>query len=793
MVQYGDVFGASAMPPLVVLIPFQPGSQVSHPLLPSKAVHDPISKLIAAAAAAASSSSSGGGGGGRKSSRSGGAQAGRSTGRILGGQRRTATQTAEEQVQINLARLLGTIWRKLREESAQLDFFLREDRDAGGGDTQKQRPQKARFTLEVFSSLLRLLELPGPAGLHAREACLVALSVKDRRVGLFVGSRTQFCAQLSRTLTARYLALYDTLEELQVSTALLVASDGESYAAGGESGSRNKTKQLEKADNTFSEALSLFLQHLRFCNAVGLVAADSYASTRPVGNRAVHHGGGGSVECKGVPAPVEVGPEPAGATMGDDVGSSLASQVRESLLGEAIGPALFSALESRAGIAQAIAARIITELSAGLEGYGVAAAGIAARDGQAGCRRKLGPLLDTASSFLVGRERSWGEECNGEGILEEQEQGSNDPAAEQTPTLSDRQALDKSSGRCGDVLTLRSILLERLRSSSPGLRVSTLELVASLAELRDDRVLLDLAIRPERKASMTVGAEQQGPTAAREQEKREEQEGGCEEKILVAVEDGVPAAADRNIPIDRGGVFALLEYGGPLEGLSVTRRMVDSFGAAFGGSPIHPNFRRFASHVSLEEYLVEAHQRQIQQLMEARVSHGGKKEAEKMDHQGEEDNKGQTEEQLRLEVTAGGQEQEISATATIPPASVVEGETEGTNTGAAGTVDQAVVGGTGGAMESVVPEQFDAAEFVRQHGGVLAKAADAEGSFLHALFDCLEVSTRGRSLRWRVLKTDHNGRGRLAKDEGLVACACFVLFCLLSYVSRRASLLHSVI
>ncbi|CAN0571215.1 unnamed protein product, partial [Ectocarpus sp. 12 AP-2014] len=61
--------------------------------------------------------------------------------------------------------------------------------------------------LDVFDKLLPLLELPGRAGQQAREACLVALSVKDPRVGRYIAGSTQLCAQLAQTLTSRYLAL----------------------------------------------------------------------------------------------------------------------------------------------------------------------------------------------------------------------------------------------------------------------------------------------------------------------------------------------------------------------------------------------------------------------------------------------------------------------------------------------------------------------------------------------------------------------------------------------------------
>ncbi|CBN76257.1 conserved unknown protein [Ectocarpus siliculosus] len=545
---------------------------------------------------------------------------------------------ARARVQANLARLLGAIWRKLREESALLDFFLRAD------DTPDPRSDGTTATggggalrLDVFDKLLPLLELPGRAGQQAREACLVALSVKDPRVGRYIAGSTQLCAQLAQTLTSRYLALYDTLEELQVAAELPTGK--EEGGAGGVAGILTQ-QQPERAEATFTEALSLFLQHLRFCNAVGLVAADTRACLRPtLGSNASNNCGGGSAVGSAAPqegsdvitARGETDANRASAEPDDGVAASLASQVRHLLLSNAIGPALTSALETRARWTTTIAARTMAELSAGAEGYGVAVAGLAAsvQEGGGG-RRPLGPLVDTVSTFL--------------------------------------------------------------------LRVSTLELLGSLAELRDDCVLLDLVLCP--------GSEPLTPAATTGDRRypRSEKGGGGQ----------------------RWSVEALLDDGqGALEGLRVSRAMVDSFGSAFGGSPIHPNFRLFSasSHLSLEGYLVAAQQRQIHQLMEG--ARGGCSSGE-----GERGGGGAAADvdTDMLDMVVGSDGGKV-----LEAVAAVAAAEEGEEGGAASR------GCSRGASEGGEFGEFDAAAFVREHGDTLASAADADGSFLRALFDCLEA------------------------------------------------------
>lgn len=259
--------------------------QVGHPLLPSQAVHDPIAKLVAAAGARVQRSDGVDGGGGGHCG------------------------AARARVQAELARLLGEVWRKLREESALLDFFLRaEDGEGGSGGGGG-----GALHLDVFDRLLPLLELRGGAGQQAQEACLVALSVKDARVGRYVRDRTRLASQLAETLTGRYMALYDTLEELQVAAALPVAAAEAGMEEGGPAGGilgLLTQQQPERAEATFTEALSLFLQHLRFCNAVGLVASDTQACLRPsLAITPSNHGGGGGggtdavVQAGGCPPP----------------------------------------------------------------------------------------------------------------------------------------------------------------------------------------------------------------------------------------------------------------------------------------------------------------------------------------------------------------------------------------------------------------------------------------------------------------------------------------------------------
>lgn len=642
---------------------------MSHPLLPSQAIHDPISKLVAAASAADRATP--------EVPKSG------ASGRD-GSHRRALARKAEEKVKFNLARLLGTIWRKLREESALLDFFLRQQDTHGGrhplpalteggrgGDLAAGVEGGALLSLDVFSSLVPLLERTGRVGLCAREACLVALSVKDRRVGLFINRRTSFSALLSGAVTARYLALYDVLEDLQTA-----ATPPPSAKKGASKDPRSAT-QLGGAREAISSSLELFLQYLQFCNAVCLVAADTHASTRPRRDH-LPRGAASSSRNGGVPESANGLTDQGTRVPPDgDVASSLVSLLRQMLLRERMGPALSSASETRAKIAQAIVARMITELSAGGEGYGSPGGGMAIRGGEGGCRRRLGPLLNAAASFLVGREES-----RVTGALGKR-----------------RMASGGSVAFCSEPTeTVRAVLLRRLRCPSRVLRISTLELLGTLAEVRDDQVLLDLSLvsEPPPTAQDTAGLRASGAPMDGD-----------------VVEGGGSGGEVLRVERDRVALRALLEQGGPLEGLEVSRDLVNSFGISFRGSSIHPQSRRFASQLSLEGYLVEAHQRQIQQLMEAR----GRRAREESERAGE-----------------------VAPLAGAPPAVAVEGgEGEGERDDAGVSIDA----GGGPSSHRRASQEFDEREFVEEFGGLLARAADAPGSFLHALFDCLEVGGDG--------------------------------------------------
>lgn len=753
--------------------------QVSHPLLPSQAVHGPIAKLVAAAGEHGRRSE---GGKGRAQEQAAPGSARRrmlSSSRAANAAGATARARARARVQANLARLLGAIWRKLREESALLDFFLRvgdhthPGSNSGGGrmDQPGAAVAPGSIRLDVFDRLLPLLELPGRAGQQAREACLVALSVKDPRVGEYVAQRTELCAQLAQTLTARYLALYDTLEELQVAAALPVDGDG-GGAEGSGVGSGLSTQQQqqqhpEHAEATFNEALSLFLQHLRFCNAVGLVAADTQACLRPppgpdggsgrgAGNSktsnsvAVNGDGGSSQEAhreNGIPSIA------VGAYAG--VAELLASQVRQLLLSNAIGPALTSALESRARWTTTIAVRTMAELLAGVEGYGVAVAGLAASAGEgSGGRRQLGPLVDAVSAFLVGREGSvthgGGEDSlptspvkTGGGTAVITPPPPPPPGTPPPPPPPSSKGLSpggsgsmvlmtsRSSG--STIVCLRDVLLRRLQPSSPPqLRVSTLELLASLAELRDDRVFLDLILRPARRERPpTTAAKSAAATAS-----SAAAAGGDVGSKAQSGAEGGPRSIEALLDDSSGG-----KCGGPLGGLRVSRAMVDSFGSAFGGSPIHPNFRLFSasSHGSLEGYLVAAHQRQIQQLLE-----GARGACHKEEEGGVAGATASGEDIVDIVVGSDGG-RVLKAVASAAVAAAVGGEVAGKPTDAS-TVAVAAAESSGNANGLPAARsgegigEFDAAGFVREHGEALAREADAEGSFLHALFDCLEVS-----------------------------------------------------
>ncbi|CAM9406691.1 unnamed protein product, partial [Phaeothamnion confervicola] len=174
---------------------------VGHPLLPSPHVHYPVARLIAAAAQQRlplrrAAIEDGGGDG-----VSGGSGNGDGGG---GG----ALSKAREAVPMYLAYLLGAIWRKLREDSAQLAFFLYVRRSGGGGsEGDAAATATAVAELDIFSSLLPLMVASGRTAALAREACLVAVSLRDPRVDAFIVNCTVFVPELADRLASLFRAL----------------------------------------------------------------------------------------------------------------------------------------------------------------------------------------------------------------------------------------------------------------------------------------------------------------------------------------------------------------------------------------------------------------------------------------------------------------------------------------------------------------------------------------------------------------------------------------------------------
>lgn len=313
----------------------------------------------------------------------------------------------------------------------------------------------------------------------------------------------------------------------------------------------------------------------------------------------------------------------------------------------------------------------------------------------------------------------------------------------------------KSSNVC-----LRDVLLRRLGPSSPSqLRVSTLELLVSLAELRDDRVFLDLVLSPEADADAGAGAAVEKAPPSSNKTAAQGGEGGKAERRREAQcqptnknEEETGCSRESKSSSSNSVVEALLDAspGGPLEGVRVSRAMVDSFGSAFGGSPIHPNFRLFSasSQPSLEGYLVAAHQRQIHQLMEGgRGSYRGGQRGKKEDRDGAGEvdadmldivvgsDRGKVLQAVAAVAEAVGVEEDRGTAAAVMAGAAPAGERAAT--AAASSLSSARGPPAVGGREEVL--EFDSAGFVREHGHELARAVDTEGSFLHALFDCLEV------------------------------------------------------
>ncbi|CAN0151794.1 unnamed protein product [Discosporangium mesarthrocarpum] len=136
--------------------------------------------------------------------------------------------------------------------------------------------------LDIFSSLL-LLALPGGVSLLAPKTCLVAVSLKDPRLSLFITRHTTFCGALGATLADYYSSLPKTTEELQESAGMALTAEKEAPAQGGDGGEPGGERNQRPHP---ASALLSFLEHLRFCNAVGLNVLGSWFD-RPVADSTV--------------------------------------------------------------------------------------------------------------------------------------------------------------------------------------------------------------------------------------------------------------------------------------------------------------------------------------------------------------------------------------------------------------------------------------------------------------------------------------------------------------------------
>ncbi|CAM9169676.1 unnamed protein product [Choristocarpus tenellus] len=637
--------------------------QVSHPLLPSQSVHEPISKLVAAANTYLL---------GMRGEDDGGV-----TGAGLDMLGRGTSLPSLEMVQTKLACLLGAIWRRLLEDSAQLDYFIQINtgKNIGAG----RIIDKSAVSLEIFSSLLPLVGLPGKPGQHAREACLLAVSVKDPRSSLFIARHTTLCEMLASTLAARYRALATTVEEPQKCLSMNVGVSPAWDVAGG--GEREGGVGLNHNNIFFSRLLLDFVQHLRFCNAVGLNAVEGRFD-RPVGDAAVDpltHAALLSGNKK----------DSCSDSIGADVAANLLSEMKTQFLDAVLGPALVSFSESHALAAQAITTRIVTELSVGEEGYGVYG-----RVGLADNRQQRGSLLEELLSFLLGpRKDTLHDGGEGTGGKRTEEEGEIVPS--DTLVAGSGSVVGGNTPQVG----LRRILIGRVGSDLPTLRVSTLGLMSCLVELRDDCVLLELALGLQEMPLTDLGSTSAGS------------------RVYHKV--GVPRAGGTCVN-ERGQQEQSVLMVAPERclGLRVSPSLIDEFCGEFVGSSIHPDSPLRDSNPGLEGYLFEAHRRQIQQLTEGRAQGG-----------------------MGGEVSIP-----LDGSAITTPSSDYYSGLGGEMRGGE------CIGGMlmgrqqkGDRLETSVLAEDESGDnaasgFVKEYGEVLASTVDTEGSLIHALFNLLEAA-----------------------------------------------------
>mmetsp|Transcript_9538 Transcript_9538/g.12541 ORF Transcript_9538/g.12541 Transcript_9538/m.12541 type:complete len:841 (+) Transcript_9538:138-2660(+) len=224
---------------------------IQYPLLPSQHVHYPISELITAAMYYQ--------------------QVGV---RRRGGALSPNADFARAMVQKNLVSLVAILWRRLREDLAQLDFFLYVD------------PLGIRAPrLDIFDAVLPYVTAGGDIGVLARQAVLMALSLQSKRVELYVVYHTDFCLQLAMHLAGNYSLLPRSLEVLQAKHGVQGSPRGnrkskDAKAQGDSLPPEPPSPATAATARGEQEIVAEFFRHLKFCNAVNMAVAHSPIQSR---------------------------------------------------------------------------------------------------------------------------------------------------------------------------------------------------------------------------------------------------------------------------------------------------------------------------------------------------------------------------------------------------------------------------------------------------------------------------------------------------------------------------------
>nr|CCA25416.1 conserved hypothetical protein [Albugo laibachii Nc14] len=170
-------------------------------------------------------------------------------------------------IQKCLVRLLYSIWKKLRINPVQIEFFFvypeaneyEEDFKSKSEAFTNEEERKRVFEFNIFSGLLRHMYADGVIGDRCRETIVIAAGIPEASLAQFIIHLTPFCHDAISGL----VVAYDALPRNFVSN------------------NNNNRAEAKGLQHSKSKYLDIFLVRLRFCCSLSLIGNTETFGTEP--------------------------------------------------------------------------------------------------------------------------------------------------------------------------------------------------------------------------------------------------------------------------------------------------------------------------------------------------------------------------------------------------------------------------------------------------------------------------------------------------------------------------------